>query len=172
MQAVLMNDPVLVLNANYEPLNVCSTRRAIGLLFTGKAEMLLNGRGYIRTIRISYPRPSVIRLGYMIKRPHPLVRLTKREVFRRDNYTCQYCGAKTTRLTLDHVVPRHRGGKHTWSNLTTACEACNLKKGGRTLQEARMSLLRPLYEPRATALYLYGNHLPDNQDWRQFLEGW
>ena len=105
-----MNEPVLVLNANYEPLNVCTTRRALGLLQTGKARMLLDGRGYIRTVRTSYPRPSIVRLGYMIKRPRPRVRLTKREIFRRDDYVCQYCGSRSTSLTIDHVVPRHRGG--------------------------------------------------------------
>ncbi len=167
-----MNAPVLVLNANYEPLNVCRTRRALGLLLAGKAEMLLNGRGYIHTVRTVYPRPSVIRLGYMIKRPRPHVRLTKREVFRRDNFRCQYCGANAPRMTIDHVVPRYRGGKYSWQNLVTACERCNLKKGGRTLQEAHMSLLRLPSEPHATALYLYGSHLEDNQDWQPFLANW
>ncbi|MEK6587640.1 MAG: HNH endonuclease [Chloroflexota bacterium] len=167
-----MNEPVLLLNANFEPLNVCTTRRAVGLLLNGKAMMLLNGRGYIPTVRRLYPRPSVIRLGYMVKRPHPRVRLSKREVFRRDGHTCQYCGARANRLTLDHVVPRHRGGEHDWTNLVTACSACNLKKGGRAIQEARMSLQRPPGEPHASAVYLYGSHLLGNEDWRQFLEGW
>lgn len=167
-----MNEPVLLLNANFEPLNVCTTRRAIGLLHKGKAEMMLNGRGFIHTVRQAYPRPSVIRLGYMIKRPRPRVRLSKREIFRRDEFSCQYCGAKSGRLTIDHVVPRHRGGAHDWMNLVTACAACNLKKGGRTLPEARMSLLRKPQEPKASALYLYGAHLTGNEEWMQFLEGW
>jgi 5-methylcytosine-specific restriction endonuclease McrA len=167
-----MNEPVLLLNANFEPLNVCTTRRAIGLVLKGKAELLLNGRGFIHTVRKDYPRPSVIRLGYMIKRPRPKVRLSKREVFRRDNHACQYCGARVSRLTLDHVMPRHRGGQHDWLNLVTACPSCNLKKGGRTIDEARMSLRHMPIEPRASALYLYGAHLPENQEWRQFLEGW
>jgi 5-methylcytosine-specific restriction endonuclease McrA len=167
-----MNEPVLLLNANFEPLNVCTTRRAVGLLLNGKAEMMLNGRGYIRTVRELYPRPSVIRLGYMVKRPYPRVRLSKREVFRRDNHTCQYCGARTTRLTLDHVVPRHRGGEHEWTNLVTACSACNLRKGGRTMSEARMHLLRHPIEPKASAAYLFGGHVSQNQEWHQYLEGW
>lgn len=167
-----MNDPVLVLNANYEPLNVCNIRRAIGLIFSGKAEMIENGRGYIQTVTAAYPKPSVIRIGYMVKRPRPRVRLSKREVFRRDNYTCQYCGTRSGRMTLDHVVPRHVGGRHTWDNLVTACASCNLRKGGRSLEQAPMDLRRPPQEPRASALYLYGNHLPDNRTWRQYLEGW
>lgn len=167
-----MNEPVLLLNANFEPINVCTTRRAVGLLLMGKAEMLLNGRGLIHTVRQAYPRPSVIRLGYMIRRPRPRVRLSKREIFRRDDHSCQYCGTRSGRLTIDHVVPRHRGGEHDWSNLVTACPACNLRKGSRTLGEAHMSLLRPPAEPRASALYLFGSHIPSNEEWRQFLEGW
>jgi len=167
-----MNEPVLVINANYEPLNVCSARRALGLLLTGRAEMVANGRGYVHTVRLTIPRPSVIRLDRMVRRPRPKVRLTKRELFRRDNYTCQYCGQRLTRLTIDHVVPRHRGGEHVWSNLVTACPACNLRKGGRTLGEAHMALHRTPWEPVATTSYLFGPMLESNQEWRPFLEGW
>jgi 5-methylcytosine-specific restriction endonuclease McrA len=167
-----MNEPVLVINANYEPLNICSTRRALGLLLTGRAEMIANGRGYVHTVRLTIPRPSVIRLDRMIKRPRPKVRLTKRELFRRDNYTCQYCGQRLAHLTMDHVVPRHRGGEHVWSNLVTACPACNLRKGGRTLGEAHMALQRTPWEPMATTAYLFGPMLESNQAWRPFLEGW
>jgi 5-methylcytosine-specific restriction endonuclease McrA len=167
-----MNDPVLVLNANYEPLNVCTTRRALTLLVAGKAEMLANGRGYVHTVRLTLPRPSVIRLGHMVRRPRPRVRLTKREIFRRDNFTCQYCGARSARLTIDHLVPRHRGGEHSWGNLVAACPACNLRKGGRTVQEARMSLLHPAREPVASALYLFSPHLDRNQGWETYLKGW
>ncbi len=167
-----MNEPVLVLNANFEPLNVCTTKRAMGLIFSGKAEMIENGRGYIKTVREDYPRPSVIRIGYMIKRPRPRVRLSKREVFRRDQHRCQYCGTRAGRLTLDHVVPKHRGGEHRWDNLVTACAACNLKKGGRSLDQVNMNLLKRPKEPRPTALYLFGNHLQENRDWRHYLEGW
>lgn len=167
-----MNLPVLLLNANFEPLNVCTTKRALNLLVSGKAEMLLNGRGYIRTVRISVQRPSVIRLGYMVKRPRPHVKLTKHEIFRRDNHTCQYCGTKARGLTLDHIIPRYLGGQHSWENLVTACPDCNRKKGGRTAQQAGMRLRRMPYEPRATANYLYGSYVGENDDWVQFLEGW
>ncbi len=172
MSMLGVNAPVLVLNANFEPLNVCPTRRALALIFAGKAEMVMNGRGHIYTVRKAIPRPSVIRLGYMVHRPRPRVRLSKREIFRRDAHTCQYCGTRSGRLTLDHVVPRHRGGRHTWSNLVTACPNCNLRKGGRLIGEARMRLLRPPKEPRPTAKYLFGSHLERNQDWQVFLEGW
>jgi 5-methylcytosine-specific restriction endonuclease McrA len=167
-----MNDPVLLLNANYQPLNVCSTKRAVGLLMMGKAEMLHNGRGYIKTVRISVPRPSVIRLGYMVKRPRERVKLTKQEIFRRDNLTCQYCAVKARGLTIDHVKPRHRGGEHSWTNLVAACPDCNRKKGGRTIREARMNLIKLPKEPKPTAIYLYGSYLSKNDDWRNYLQGW
>ena len=99
-----MQEPVLVLNANFEPINVCTTRRAVVLILGGKAAMVANGRGYIRTVRELIPRPSVIRLELQIRRPRPRVKLTRREVFRRDNYTCQYCGRRDGGLTVDHVT--------------------------------------------------------------------
>jgi 5-methylcytosine-specific restriction endonuclease McrA len=167
-----MNEPVLVLNANFEPLNVCDTRRALGLILTGKAEMVANGRGSIHTARQNYPRPSVIRLESMVRRPRPRVKLTKREIFRRDNYTCQYCGRQATHLTIDHVEPRHRGGGHSWGNLVAACQQCNRHKGGRTASEANMHLRRHPAEPAATAAYLFGRHLADNADWAKYIDGW
>ncbi|MFQ6101103.1 MAG: HNH endonuclease [Anaerolineae bacterium] len=104
-----MNEPVLVLNGNYEPINVCNTKRAMGLILADKAMVLENGRGFIRTVSCVYERPSVIRLVYMVHRPRPRVRLCKREILRRDGYCCQYCGRETGQLTIDHVVPRHQG---------------------------------------------------------------
>ena len=167
-----MNDPVLVLNANFEPLNVCDTRRAIGLILTGKAEMLANGRGYIHTALLSIPSPSVIKLENMVRRPRARVKLTKREIFRRDNYTCQYCGRQMAHLTIDHVEPRHRGGQHRWDNLVAACQPCNRQKGGRSASEANMHLHHRPAEPAATATYIFGRHLADNDDWRKYIEGW
>lgn len=168
----LMNEPVLVLNQNFEPLNVCDTRRAMVLIVVGKAEVLQNGRGVIRTPSTVFLRPSVIRLNYMIRRPRPRPRLTRREVFRRDNYVCQYCGQPTQEPTIDHVVPRHRGGQHTWENLVTACPRCNRRKGGRTVQEAGMQLLRLPQVPPSSYRYLFGQYMEAKQEWTQFIEGW
>lgn len=167
-----MYAPVLVLNANFEPINVCSTRRAVSLIISGKADLVLNGRGVIKTVSRAYPRPSVIRLEKMVKRPRPRVRLTKREVLRRDNYTCQYCGQRASYLTIDHIVPRRLGGAHAWENLVAACPACNHRKGGRTLEQAQMSLLRYPTEPPASASYIFARHLNENQEWLPFIEGW
>lgn len=167
-----MYDPVLVLNANFEPINVCNTRRALGLVLNGKARLVMNGRGEIHTVSAAYPRPSIIRLDKMVRRPRPTVHLTKREVLRRDDYTCQYCGQKVSYLTIDHVVPRRLGGTHTWDNLVAACPACNHRKGGRTLEQAQMRLLQMPTVPPTSARYLFARHLHDNQDWLPFIEGW
>jgi len=161
-----------VLNYNYEPLNVCDVRRAVGMLVGGKAEIVENGRGELHSARQTLPFPSVIRLAYLIRRPRPRVRLTRREIFRRDNYTCQYCGQRGGSLTMDHVIPRYRGGAHTWDNLVSACASCNRRKGGRTPEEARMALLHRPREPRPSLLYLFGSHLEANEGWLKFLRGW
>lgn len=167
-----MNQDVLVLNANYEPMHICSMRRAIGLILTERASMILNGRGEVRTISRTFPRPSIIRLNHMVTHPRPFVHLTRREVFRRDDFTCQYCGKHTFDLTIDHVTPRHLGGPHIWTNVVAACPACNHHKGGRTLSEANMHLMRTPFEPTASALYIFGRHSQSIPDWEPFLVGW
>jgi 5-methylcytosine-specific restriction endonuclease McrA len=167
-----MSDAVLILNANYEPVNVCGLRRALGLMFMDKAMLVMNGRGEIHSPTESFPIPSIIRLNHMVHRPRPMVKLTRREIFRRDHYTCQYCGKHTMGLTVDHVMPRHMGGKHTWSNVVAACSACNHRKGGRTLGDSHMTLLHQPKEPPRTALYIFSRHLDENAEWEPFLNGW
>jgi len=167
-----MEEPVLVLNANFEPINVCSMRRAIGLILAEKAAMVVNGRGHIHTINLLLPRPSVIRLEHMIHRPRPRVKLTRREVFRRDNYTCQYCGGRDIPLTVDHILPKHLGGQHIWTNVVAACPSCNHRKGGRKLNEVQMKLKQVPKEPPASAIYMYGHHIDENGEWKPFITGW
>jgi 5-methylcytosine-specific restriction endonuclease McrA len=167
-----MQAPVLVLNANFEPINVCDIRRAVGLILSDKADLVINGRGEIHTINASFPRPSVIRLQKMINRPRQQLKLTRREIFRRDNYTCQYCGKHTGDLTIDHVIPRHLGGQHIWKNVVAACSLCNHRKGGRLLGEVNLRLLRTPNEPPSSARYVFGRHLSENNEWESFLQGW
>ena len=137
---VLIRAPVLVLNLNYVPVNVCTVRRAIVLLTKEKAELLENHAGQLHTVSRLIDAPSVIRLSYMVKRPFLPRKLSKKEVFLRDKFTCQYCGKKVHDLTLDHVIPRRQHGAHTWENVVTACNRCNLHKAGRTPAEAKMRL--------------------------------
>ena len=166
-----MDGVVLVLNQNYEPLNVCNLPRAFRLLFGEKAEVIEYDHQVIRTVRTEYRAPSVIRLQHLIRRPRPRVKLSRREVFARDRHTCQYCGRQSHDLTLDHIVPRYRGGTHTWENLVAACKPCNHRKGGKTLEEARLRLARQPFEPRSDIYSLFTPYLGDerNEAWRTYL---
>jgi 5-methylcytosine-specific restriction endonuclease McrA len=173
LQRSLIQRPVLVLNQNYEPINVCSLRRAIVLVIREKAEMIEAYPVPLYSTSLFYEAPSVIRLYQLVRRPRPRVKLTRREVFVRDRYTCQYCGASHGDLTLDHVVPRSRGGTNTWENLVTACRSCNHRKGGKSVKEARMTLLQAPYEPRAGAYYSIERRLHSStlDTWLKFLPG-
>lgn len=168
----LLHEPVLMLNVNFEPLHVCNTKRAMALVLVGKAEIILNGRGVLRTSHAEFEIPSVIKLSHMIKKPRPRIPLSKREILRRDNYTCQYCGRTSQQLTIDHVIPRHRGGTHSWENLVAACPSCNHAKGGKLLNEFNMRLNHPPQEPSSSAAYRFSTHLRRHQEWIQFFEGW
>lgn len=163
---------VLVLNQNYEPLNVCNVRRALILVLRGKAEVIESARSVFHTARATFVLPSVIRLVHMIKRPRPKIRLTRKEIFARDGWQCVYCGRATRDLTLDHVVPRHRGGPHTWDNLVAACRACNHRKAGRTPQEARMAMTHEPGMPRVSIYHTFFPYLNAQEEWRKFVPGW
>jgi len=148
---------VLVLNATFEPLHVVSVRRAIILLLKEKAEVVEATEARLRAEHISLPVPSVIRLVTYVRLPYRMaLPATRRTVLARDNYTCQYCGATPgkAKLTVDHVVPRSRGGDGGWDNVVTACLRCNQRKGDRTPEEARMPLLSKPTRPRYVALVL------------------
>ncbi|HEX9044961.1 MAG TPA: HNH endonuclease [Candidatus Limnocylindrales bacterium] len=166
-----MDGVVLVLNQNYEPLNVCNLPRAFRLVFGAKAEVIEYDHQVVRTPRQSFRAPSVIRLQHHVRRPRPRVKLTRREVFNRDAHTCQYCGHQSHDLTLDHVLPRHRGGGHSWENLVAACKACNHRKGSRTPEEAHLHLVRQPFEPRSDVYSLFTPYLVDdrNEAWRGYL---
>ncbi|MCX7912857.1 MAG: HNH endonuclease [Dehalococcoidales bacterium] len=166
----LINQPVLVLNQSYEPLAICRARRAIVLVMQGKAEIVENGLGYVRTIGNMIELPSVIRLSQLIRRPHRERKMSRYEIFNRDKYTCQYCGQKSRHLTLDHVIPRYRGGQHTWENVVTACVECNRRKAGRTPKEAGMKLIRPPLPPNGSPLFVIPYHyLTQRNEWQKYL---
>lgn len=165
-------ESVLVLNQNYEPLNVCNVRRALVLVLRGKAEVVETARGVLHTASRAFPLPSVIRLFHLIRRPRPKVRLTRKEIFARDGWRCVYCGRETRDLTLDHVIPRHRGGEHTWENLVSACKPCNHRKAGRTPGEARMTLQREPGAPRVSIYYTFFQYLHNQYEWRKFVPGY
>ena len=161
----------LLLNNNYEPLNVCTVLRAVTLLTRGKAEILHHNGHMIRTGSGELRAPSVLRLRYHVRRPLPELRLSKHSVLARDNYTCQYCGSHGRELTLDHVVPRWMGGPHTWDNVVACCRRCNLKKGDKTPDQARMKLRRSPRRPKYVPFISLPNYLRAraNEEWMQYL---
>ena len=166
----MYNSPVLVLNQSYEPLNICRARRAVVLIIQGKAEMLENGLGFIRSVNDTFPIPSVIKLGYFIRRPRPERKLTRLGVFHRDHYTCQYCGKQAQQLTIDHVIPRHRGGQHTWENVVSACIPCNHRKAGRTPEQAGMRLIGQPSRPKDNIpFYIPRQYRQGLSEWGKYL---
>ena len=151
---------VLVLNATYEPLNVVSVKRAVVLLLKEKAELIETAKAMLRAETFTIPRPLVIRLVYYVKIPRRVsLPVTRRGILTRDQYTCQYCGLLPPRnlLTVDHILPRSRGGKTTWENVITACQKCNGRKGNRTPAEANMPLLSEPTRPRYIVIAAWGN---------------
>lgn len=144
---------VLVLNATYEPINVCTVRRATVLLLKAKAEVVEHGSDTLRSERMALERPIVIRLITYVRVPRDVHRrkITRKAVLARDSWTCQYCGrggSGRTGLTVDHVIPRSRGGESVWENIVASCASCNRRKGNRLPREARM---HPRNRPRPPA---------------------
>jgi 5-methylcytosine-specific restriction endonuclease McrA len=165
----LQRTKVLVLNSSYEPLSICDARRAVLLLFCGKAvPVAYHHDKLIRSASTSMPMPSVVRLTVFIRLTYRRVLPTRKNLLRRDGFRCQYCGRSDLPLTIDHVVPRSREGDDSWENLTTACTRCNCTKGSRTPQEAGMTLLsRPVNPGRV--LLLQQSMSPASEEWKPYL---
>jgi len=146
---------VLVLNATFEPLNTVSVPRAVALLLADKAEIVEAAEARLRSQHLTLPLPVVIRLVTYVRIPRMMpLAVTRRGVLNRDKHTCQYCGRMlpSADLTLDHVLPRCRGGKTTWENVVAACKPCNHRKNDHTPAEAHLRLLRTPFRPRYLAL--------------------
>lgn len=160
---------VLVLNTTYEPINVCSTRRAVILLLKDRADVLEADGPQICAERVSLPRPTVIKLRDFVNVPRSdRRRLSRRVVLARDGHSCQYCGS-TRHLTLDHVIPRSRGGSTSWDNVVTSCSHCNTHKGDRLLAEIGMILRARPRLPRPTD-FLIASPCAVPEGWAPYLE--
>jgi 5-methylcytosine-specific restriction endonuclease McrA len=151
-KSLLMQTPVLVLNASYEPINICAARRAIVLVLKGLAMPEEENGHFLHAARLAMRVPSVIRLLEYRRIPHQTRALSRKNILLRDRNTCQYCGVvlSSSELTLDHVVPRSRGGLSTWENLVACCHLCNRRKGNHMVGETDMKLLK---EPRPFTLH-------------------
>lgn len=153
---------VLVLNTTYEPINVCSLKRALVLLLKDRAEVLESLPHSVRSERLCLAQPTVVRLRNYVKIPAvQRRRISRRAVMARDGFRCQYCGS-TRQLTLDHVVPTSRGGHTTWENLVTSCAPCNVRKGSKLPAEIGMALhTRPRPPSLSELLWPGTGELPD-----------
>ena len=164
---------VLVLNHTFEPLHFTNARRAITLLLAGKAESVEGSPRVIRSPSRAFPLPAVIRLAVYIRKPFlDRVAFNKKNILRRDGYTCQYCNRRGERLTVVHVLPRSRGGDTTCTNVVPACLGCNLKKGNMTTNEARMYPSQMPFQPSVNHLHRNGRRFPPNylhESWLDYL---
>jgi 5-methylcytosine-specific restriction endonuclease McrA len=165
----ILQENVLVLNQNYEPLSVCSVRRAVVLLYLGKAQMIERRDGdTVRSVSWSIPVPSVVRIGFYIRVPQKRVLLTRKNIAKRDGHRCQYCGETGGSMTVDHIIPKIYGGKDNWENLVCACIKCNNLKGNRSPEEAGMRLLRTPKRPNHITFIQQFIGISD-QRWRRYL---
>jgi len=165
------SDAVLILNHNYQPLNVTNARRAIGMLCIGKAHVVETDSKVYHAEHVSIDLPTVLRLNHHVRRPMPVLRVSRKSIFARDRHTCQYCGARNVSLTIDHVVPRERGGGDEWTNLVCCCTKCNNKKGNRLPDEAGMRIRRKPFRPKYLPYISYTKFLAaaQNPAWRPYL---
>ncbi|MCK5104072.1 MAG: HNH endonuclease [Cyclobacteriaceae bacterium] len=163
-----MTIKALVLNLDYTPITVCTVQRAFLLVYLRKADLIEANNVYsFHTVSDTFSMPSVIKLNRYVNMPYKGVVLNRDNVFKRDGFKCQYCG-RERELTLDHLIPKAKGGKTSWNNLVTACKKCNSKKGNYSPEEAglRLSLLpyRPSY-----IMYLKKLYENSYDEWKPYL---
>lgn len=162
----------LILNAGFEPLQLVSWQRALCLVLSDKAEVVSSYEKKIRSVSNEFQLPSVIRLVRYARRftRFDILRCSRKNIFLRDKYQCQYCGVLCTKLTatIDHVIPKSKGGKVTWKNAVTACGQCNVKKANKPLDQVRMKLIREPYRPRVCELF-HSFSTEIKSDWLPYL---
>jgi 5-methylcytosine-specific restriction endonuclease McrA len=189
-----LDGAVLVLNSGWSAVHIASVRRAISLVYRGIAQIVspddfgtydfetwkllsrTNGNGCVRSVSFEFRVPDIIRLCHFGGRQNRKVRFTRRNILERDNHTCQYCDKRlpASDLTLDHVIPRCRGGGATWRNLVVACLKCNDRKGSRLVAEAGMKLLRQPQKPKWSTYLAIRRGSGNHETWQKFLDsaGW
>jgi 5-methylcytosine-specific restriction endonuclease McrA len=159
----------LVLNQNYEPLTVCNVKRAVILAFLGKAEIICKSDDkVVKSVYRKFDYPSIVRLSIFVRVPFRKIILSRKNILRRDNHRCQFCGSSSS-LTIDHIIPKSRGGEDTWENLTTACIKCNNRKGDRTPEEANLKLITNPKKPSHITFIKNFASGSVSDDWKPYL---
>jgi 5-methylcytosine-specific restriction endonuclease McrA len=165
----MLTKSVLVLNQNYEPLSVTQAKRAIVLIYLGKAEVVEKYDGMkVRSVYSSVPLPSVVRLVFFVRVHRRAIAPSRKNIMKRDGYICQYCGESEGPMTTDHVIPRRLGGRDTWENLVCACVGCNNKKGDRTPAQGGLKLRRSPRKPHYFTFITSMTTIPDSR-WKRYL---
>lgn len=163
-----MASKVLVLNRDYQAISVCTAERAFVLVFLEKAELICDMKAKVlRSVNADFGYPSIIRLNRYVNLPFKKVALSRQNIYKRDGYRCIYCGSRD-RLTLDHVIPRSKGGRDSWQNLATACQGCNTAKGNRTPEQAEMQMSHKPFRP-SFIMYLREFNGKVQEEWKPYL---
>lgn len=164
-----LNARVLLLNQSYEPISICNVKKAVILIFLGKAQLVTDNKSLaLRTVTRTFPWPSVVRLNSYVRLPFKDIILTRKNILRRDKHKCGYCGRSDLQLTIDHIIPKARGGEDSWENLVSACLKCNNKKGDRTPEQAGIKLRIKPYRPNYVMFLVNSVSRIDNE-WKPFL---
>jgi len=164
----ILSKKVLLLNSSYEPMMVVSGKKAILMIISNKVDTIEKTNYYIcsSVLRLSFP--SVIKLKSFVYIDFKNIPLTRKNIIKRDNYTCQYCGKITKSITIDHIIPKDKNGKDLWSNLVSACNKCNSKKSNKYLRDTNMKLLKKPVKP--TYIYHLQKYVTkENGSWKPYL---
>lgn len=164
----MLNRSVLLLNQNYEPMSVCGLKKAIILIYLGKAEVIEREAVVLHSVNSTMPVPNVIRLYRFARAPKRKILLNRKNLLIRDKHCCQYCGRRTLQMTIDHIIPKQFGGKDTWENLVIACMPCNNRKGNRTPEQAEMRLRT---KPKRPNPFFFLQHMVGarHESWKPYL---
>ena len=164
----ILSRKVLLLNSSYVPMMVVNGKRAVLLVLLNKVDSIEKTDYFVRSQNLQLSFPSVIKLKSFIFVNFRNIPLTRKNILKRDNYTCQYCGEVSKKITIDHIIPKDKNGKDTWSNLVSACNNCNFKKGNKFLNETRMQLLKKPSKP--SYIYHMQKHISkEHESWRPYL---
>ena len=162
-----LNNKVLLLNNSYEPISVITAKKAVIMYFLDKVDVVKKSKIVINSIYLKFNIPEVIKLKNYIYIKHSKIPLTRKNILKRDNNTCQYCGKSKSEITIDHVLPKDKGGNDSWNNLVVACKRCNIIKRNYLLKDIDMKLIRKPFEP--TKIIYLQNVGKNNKSWHPYL---
>ena len=162
-----LNNKVLLLNNSYEPISVITAKKAVIMYFLDKVDVVKKSKIVINSLYLKFNIPEVIKLKNYIYIKHSKIPLTRKNILKRDNNTCQYCGKNKSEITIDHILPKDKGGNDSWNNLVVACKRCNMIKGNYLLKDIDMQLIRKPFEP--TKIIYLQNVGKNNKSWHPYL---